>query len=120
VKRGALADRGVAEKRTFSYDEAVALLPEVREITEKAYRQVEELRAAVGDQPRDAERFELEATAIVNDWATRVRFFGIEVKGIWLVDFDNGSGYYCWRWPETALLFFHTYEDGIAGRMRIQ
>jgi hypothetical protein len=85
-----LADRGVAEKRTFSYDEAVALLPEVREITEKAYRQVEELRAAVGDGPRDAERFELEATAIVNDWATRVRFFGIEVKGIWLVDFDNG------------------------------
>jgi hypothetical protein len=121
AKRGGpLADRGIAEKRTFSYDEAAALLPEVRQITGKAYQQVEELRAAVGDGQKDAERFEAEATAIVNDWATRVRSFGIEVKGIWLVDFDNGSGYYCWRWPETALQFFHTHEEGFGGRMRIQ
>jgi hypothetical protein len=115
-----LADRGIAEKRTFSYDEAAALLPEVRQITEKAHQGVEELRAAVGDGHLDTERFETEATAIVNDWATRVRALGIEVKGIWLVDFDNGSGCYCWRWPETALQFFHTLEEGFAGRMRIQ
>jgi len=25
---------------------------------------------------------------------------GLEVKGLWLVDFDNGSGYYCWRYPK--------------------
>jgi hypothetical protein len=106
--------------RTFSYDEAAALLPEVRQITEKAHQEVEELRIAVGEGRLDAERFEGEATAIVNEWASRVRSFGIEVKGIWLVDFDNGSGYYCWRWPETALEFFHTHEEGFAGRMRIQ
>ena len=37
---------------------------------------------------------------------------GAEVKGVWLVDFDNGSGYYCWRWPETAIDHFHGYEEG--------
>jgi hypothetical protein len=89
-------------------------------MTEKAHRDVEGLRAAVGEGGIDAERFEAEATAIVNDWAGRVRALGVEVKGIWLVDFDNGSGYYCWQWPETALQFFHTHEEGFAGRMRIQ
>lgn len=118
--RWPLADRGIAEKRTFSYDEAAALLPEVRQLTEKAHQEVEDLRSAVGEGKLDAERFEAEATIIVNEWASRVRSFGIEVKGIWLVDFDNGSGYYCWRWPEKALQFFHTHEEGFSGRMRIQ
>ncbi len=45
---------------------------------------------------------------------------GVEVKGLWLVDFDNGSGYYCWRWPERELAFFHGYDEGFAGRTRIQ
>jgi hypothetical protein len=45
---------------------------------------------------------------------------GLEIKGLWLVDFDNGSGYYCWRWPEPALEYFHGYEAGFAGRARIQ
>jgi hypothetical protein len=45
---------------------------------------------------------------------------GVEVKGPWLVDFDNGEGYYCWRWPEEELCWFHGYEDGVAGRIRIQ
>ena len=31
------------EKRIFSYDEAAAMLPEVRRLTEAAYRAVEEL-----------------------------------------------------------------------------
>jgi hypothetical protein len=45
---------------------------------------------------------------------------GLEVKGLWLVDFDNGSGCYCWQWPEEELAFFHGYEEGFAGRTRIQ
>ena len=36
---------------------------------------------------------------------------GIDVKGLWLIDFDNGSGYYCWHYPEEGLQFFHTYEE---------
>jgi hypothetical protein len=36
------------------------------------------------------------------------------------VDFDTGSGFYCWRWPEERLEFFHGYEEGFDGRVRIQ
>ena len=53
-------------------------------------------------------------------WARALVARGLEVKGLWLVDFDNGSGYYCWRHPEAVLQFFHSYEEGFGGRMRIQ
>ena len=45
---------------------------------------------------------------------------GIEVKGPGLVDFDSGDGYWCWRWPEEALDYYHGYDEGFAGRVRIQ
>ena len=115
-----MADRRTEETKTFSYDEAAALLPEVRALTEEAHRHVEDLRRAAGSEREDAERFEARATAVVNDWAGRIRALGVDVKGIWLADFDNGSGYYCWQWPETSLQFYHSYDEGFAGRMRIQ
>ena len=33
---------------------------------------------------------------------------------------DNGRGYYCWCWPEEQLEYFHGYDEGYAGRVRIQ
>jgi hypothetical protein len=99
----------------FSYDRAAALLPEVRQITQDAVSRVEAARAA-GEGPSVDERVQ----TIVADWAEAMIARGLEVKGLWLVDFDNGSGYYCWRYPEAGLDYFHTYEEGFRGRMRIQ
>jgi hypothetical protein len=48
-----------------------------------------------------------------------VTSLGCEVKGVWLVDWDTGDGYYCWRFPEQAISFFHTYDEGFAGRIPI-
>jgi hypothetical protein len=102
---------------------ARALLPEVRARTAAAVPEVEKLleeRAALA--PDAAGRAELEASLRhhIGRWARSMEALGVEVKGLWLVDFDNGSGYYCWRWPEEELGYFHTYEDGFAGRVRIQ
>jgi hypothetical protein len=102
-------------RSVFSYESAAALLPEVRQLTEEAARRVDEVRAA-GQGPEVEERVH----SIVADWAEAMIERGLEVKGLWLVDFDNGSGFYCWRYPETGLEYFHTYEEGFRGRMRIQ
>jgi hypothetical protein len=102
-------------KRTFSYAEARAALPRVRELTEDAFRKVATIEARPG-----ADRAREDIEAVVSEWARRLIELGLEVKGAWLVDFDNGSGYYCWRYPEEDLLFFHSYDDGFKGRMRIQ
>ena len=98
----------------FSFEEASALLAAVREETEIAHRKVEGL-AASGEPAARAE-----ADEVVQQWARGMLSRGLEVKGLWLVDFDNGSGYYCWRHPEPALQYYHSYEDGFSGRMRIQ
>ena len=57
---------------------------------------------------------------VVQRWAEDVMGLGIDVKGVWLVDFDNGSGYYCWQYPEESLQYFHGYEDGFGGRVKLQ
>jgi hypothetical protein len=102
------------ERTVFSYDEASALLPEVRRLTEDAVLWVEEARAGT-----DGQDVEDRIQAIVAGWADAMMERGLEIKGLWLVDFDNGSGCYCWRYPETGLDYFHTYEEGFRGRMRI-
>ena len=96
-------------KKTFSYEDACALLPEVQRLTSVAVEQVEELEEA------DPQAYQ----TIVADWARSVMDLGIEVKGLWLVDFDSGGGYYCWRYPEPALEYFHGYEEGFGGRVKL-
>ncbi len=102
-------------KRIFTFEQARELLPEVREMTRRA---LEEL-SGLDEDADDGERGD-EARRLVTAWARAVEALGAEAKGTWLVDFDCGSGYYCWRWPEEALEFFHGYTEGFAGRMRIQ
>lgn len=115
-------DAGVADgKKLFTFDEARSLIPAVRERTRAA------LDALSGvDVPADEdaeavrERMERAAGEILGAWAKDVEAMGIEVKGPWLVDFDSGAGYWCWKWPEESLDYFHDYETGFSGRVRIQ
>lgn len=96
-------------KRIFSYEQAAALLPEVRRLTRDAVTRLEESVSEEGDT----------SDHIVTEWAESILAMGIEVKGLWLVDFDSGGGYYCWKHPEPALEFFHGYEEGFGGRVRL-
>ena len=113
-----------SEARVFTFDEARRLLPQVREITRDAIEQLAAIELA-GEHEEDEKELSLEelqgaAADLLDRWARKIRTLGAEVKGPWLVDFDSGAGYYCWKWPEDGLEFFHTYEEGFAGRMRIQ
>ncbi len=107
-----------SQTRRFTYAEARALLPQVRSLTEQAHALVTSLQREIEAHPQDTalrQRLESEVRA----WAQRLTDWGLQVKSLWLVDFDNGAGYYCWRWPETDLEFFHSYEEGFGGRVRI-
>jgi hypothetical protein len=101
-------------KKTFTYDEAAALLPEVRRLTEEAFRKVEALSVSPGGPPPEGRLEE-----VVGGWARALLSRGVDVKGLWLADFDNGSGYYCWQYPEEGLQYYHSYEEGFRGRIRI-
>ena len=115
----AMAQNNLTEKKIFSYSEAIALMPEVQRLTEAAYQQIEALQAGTVEKA-SSPAAQQEMDRIVSEWARSIMERGIDVKGLWLVDFDNGSGYYCWRYPEQGLRFYHSYEDGFRGRVPIQ
>jgi len=100
----------LSEKKIFTYEEAAVLIPEIFRLTEDAVGEVEQI-------PEEAAA---DAQQVVARWAEAIIGMGVEVKGLWLVDFDNGSGYYCWQYPEESLQYFHGYEDGFGGRVKLQ
>jgi len=112
-----------ASRRSWTLPAAREMLAEVRRRTELSVQEAEKLL-----QQRDAalegspERASLETTLrqVVSHWVRSMEALGVEVKGLWLIDFDNGEGYYCWRWPEGELAYFHGYDEGFSGRVRIQ
>jgi hypothetical protein len=109
-------------RRRFSLEDASALLPTVREVTDGAVRACERVVRRMDklspDDPAHA-RLGASLSGIVERWAAEVEAHGAEVKGLWLVDFDNGEGYYCWRHPEPHITHYHGYDEGFAGRISI-
>jgi hypothetical protein len=111
------------ERRIFSLAEARELLPTVQQITADAVREAERLAECLqglGEEHPEQGPLSDELNTLVTDWARSLHDLGVEVKGLWLADFDNGQGYYCWAYPEPSLSHYHGYEDGFAGRMTIQ
>ena len=109
-------------KRVFTYEEALDSFPFVRDLTAAAQRRIEELLAPVESQEDlegQREEIEAEVQRVVDAWTAEVSALGCEVKGLWLVDWDSGDGYYCWKFPEETLSHFHGYAEGFAGRVPI-
>ena len=114
-------DPGGAPRR-FTLAEARALLPAVRRITDDAVHEAEALAKQmqkVGPGNAQYARLDESLNARIVRWAADVEALGAEVKGLWLVDFDAGDGYYCWKHPEPVISHYHGYTDGFAGRMKI-
>ena len=109
--------------KRFTLDEARSLLPHVRKRTGQAVEEATPLIETLQDSGLsndERERVSQELEEIINGWANDITHIGAVAKGLWLVDFDSGGGYYCWRFDEAELGFFHTYDDGFAGRTPIQ
>ncbi len=107
----------------FSLAEAGELLPHVKHLTADAVRRSESLVAQLqGLAEENPEHISLSESLrdVVAAWADEMRALGLEAKGLWLVDFDNGDGYYCWSYPEPAITHYHGYGDGFGGRISIQ
>jgi len=124
--------------RTFTLDEARALLPEVREIVETMRdhkREFDRKRALLkdagkhaggnGHAPADALGAQRDAERLVEEIQERIRrlaAMGVEVKGIddGLVDFpserDGRIVYLCWRIGEPDILYWHDLDAGFRGR----
>lgn len=111
------------DPRVFTLAEAQALFPLVRRITQDAYRELEPIRRAlealVPTNPMilDVER---QYETAVKRWVGKMERLGLVVKGLWLVDFDTGDGYLCWKFPELRIGHYHGYHEGYAARVPLR
>lgn len=106
--------------RIFTKQEADKLLPRVMEMTKICEEQISELQRSVdlGEVSSEQKREVMnQIDNKVNNWAQNVTSLGIHAKGLWLVDFDSGDGfYYCWKLGEDELSFMHGYGETFADR----
>ena len=108
----------------FSLEEASRLVPIIRRICQEYSAVVDRLVQRLGDlNPRDREQIaEIEATIDerIQSWNVKIRKLGAIPKGLWIVDFDSGNGYFCWKYPEPTILYWHGYSDGFSNRISIE
>lgn len=112
----------LVKPRIWTLSEARKALPEIKRITNEARSQFEEAekRIRTDIMPENVqEEQEAKLQEIMAAWAMSIMELGVEVKGPWLVDFDHGTGYYCWHHGEDELSFEHGYDEGFAGRRPI-
>jgi hypothetical protein len=123
IDGGAMTEFNPTQKRIFSFEEALEVFPRAKEITTEAIKRATLLSAEMlvlsAEGGRRAE-LEEEYSQVLHQWVHAIEDLGCEVKGLWLVDFDNGEGYYCWKYPEERLEYFHDYTSGFSGRIKIK
>ena len=106
----------------FTLEEARHLMPQVKAITKPVFDLAASLSQELHDMEEQrnedrAEELRERLQVLVTTWAEAIRELGPEVKGLWLVDFDSGDGYWCWSFPEEELGHWHSYEEGFNARV---
>lgn len=114
----------ISRRAVFDLKEARRVLPVIRRVTQELSGQVEILLTRLEGVPTSqmATICELEnkVNEIISQWHEKIRKLGAHPKGLWLVDFDFGEGYYCWKYPEPEIMHWHGYNDRFTGRKMIE
>ena len=113
---------GFNRKRFFSLEEAREIFPLVRRLTRAAQEEVKllwEKQSFQKDLTRK-EQCDRQVQALFKTWQEKITKLGGRGKGMWLVDFDSGEGYFCWHYPEPDIAFFHGYNEGFRGRQPLK
>jgi hypothetical protein len=110
-------------QKTFTLASASELLPLIYRLTEETDKGVKDLATSLNviiDKKSDhALKLQEQIDQLVTRWHSKLERLGVRPKGVWLADFDNGTGYFCWKFPETKIMFYHGYQDGFSGRRKV-
>jgi hypothetical protein len=118
-----MPDRAVItinRRGTFDLDEVERVLPVVRRITNEFSAKVELLIARLEtlqlNQTETICALENQVNGLIQQWNDKIRKLGAEPRGLWVVDFDYGRGYYSWKHPEPEIAYAHDYGESYTGR----
>ncbi|MBV2169407.1 MAG: DUF2203 domain-containing protein [Bdellovibrio sp.] len=114
----------INRKKFFTLQEARQLLPLIYRMTEDSSREVKahlnRIDAYSDKAHPSVAAIEEQINAIIDRWQVKIEKLGAEPKGLWMADFDNGDGYFCWKFPEVEINHWHGYQDGFSGRILIE
>ncbi len=106
--------------KIFDLDHANRLLPLIHKITDEADKAVNKLsrhlEIANHFDALLAQKLKKEIDTTIEAWFAKIEKLGGTPKGIWLIDFDFGKGYYCWKYPEIEITHWHLHSEGFLGR----
>ena len=110
-------------KKIYTITEVDEILPLVRRITQEYVTRVQSLmnkfEAAKNRQDSKITVIEREINECVQLWQNKMEKLGLKAKGLWIADFDSGDGYFCWKFPEEQVNYWHLYNNGFGGRLKI-
>lgn len=111
----------IDKKRFFTLTEAKELLPILRRLTQTAEARVRELgrQHAYVTSPEKKAEVEEQIRRCIAEWHTKIVRLGVTSKGLWLIDFDSGEGFWCWQYPEPDIQFCHGYHEGFRQRREL-
>src|SRR3954465_13643848 len=97
----------IHRKGHFSLEEAQRVVMVIHRVTCQLSKQAEKLMLKLCE-PQDKMRLsagerkkiEMELHGLIQAWQGKLMELGGVPKGLWLVDFDAGDGYFCWKYPE--------------------
>ena len=108
--------------KLFDLAEARELLSLVQSITEYHQAELAPLQARLtkmlSNDPR-RNSIERDYQKVVSQWRTKMEHIGVHVSGLWLVEFNVGEGFLCWRYPELSLNYFRANNASFSQRMTI-
>ena len=114
----------INRKKTFNLSEARRLLPVIYRMTDESSREVRghlnRIDAYSDKTHPSVAAIEIEINAIIDRWQVKIEKLGANPKGLWMADFDNGEGYFCWKFPENEINHWHGYQDGFSGRITFE
>jgi len=109
-------------EKLFNLAEARSLLPLIKKITAKHQQELEPIRVKLNkmlsNDPRRSS-VEKEYEDIVHRWRLKVEKLGASVNGLWIVEFNVGSGALSWRNPELGLNYFREAGKEFSSRIKL-
>ncbi len=111
--------------RVFNLEEAENVLPIVLKITrthsEKVKSLVERIDVEQKTSGKDNWQLEQEINQHIDSWKAKMQKLGINPRGLWIGDFPSvDGGYFCWKYPEASIKYWHSKQDGYSKRKVIQ
>lgn len=112
----------INRRSVFTHDEAQELLPIIFRITKTYSQKTEGMLARLDSlscQEGLTASLELQVNLLIQEWQNKIQKLGALPKGLWIADFDSGDGYFCWKFPERSIQYWHKYSDGFSKRVQV-